>query len=68
MKKFLKKVLNAFKNKRVVGEIIRDASLASMVNFLYFQNKGIYEYALVILSLCGIIAGVILKEGVEDGE
>jgi len=61
------RVLSIFKNRRVIGEILRDLSLASLVNFLYQQNKSIYEYYLVILIFCGIIAGIIMKEGNKNG-
>ena len=68
MKDLFNKICNSFKNKRVKGEILRDASLASLVNFLYYEDKGIFEYFLVILSVCGIIIGVLLKEGDKDGK
>lgn len=68
MKALANKIYNSFKNKRVKGEILRDASLASLVNFLYYEDKGIFEYFLVILSVCGIIIGVLLKEGEKDGK
>ena len=68
MKDLANKIYNSFKNKRVKGEILRDASLASLVNFLYYEDKGIFEYFLVILSICGIIIGVLLKEGEKDGK
>lgn len=51
MKDLVNKIYNSFKNKRVKGEILRDASLASLVNFLYYEDKGIFEYFLVILSV-----------------
>lgn len=73
MKKCESFFLNAFlvlkgslKKNRVKGEILRDASLASLVNFLYAGNKGAYEYILRATFL-GIIVGIILKEGVGNG-
>ena len=68
MRYLANKIYSSFKNKRVKGEILRDASLASLVNFLYYEDKGIFEYFLVILSVCGIIIGVLLKEGDKDGK
>ncbi len=74
MKKYKSFFLNAFlvlkgslKKNRVKGEILRDASLASLVNFLYAGNKGAYEYILLLASFLGIIVGIILKEGVGNG-
>ncbi|NBK99292.1 MAG: hypothetical protein EOM50_14985 [Erysipelotrichia bacterium] len=57
----------SLKKRRVQGEILRDASLASLVNFLYASNKGTYEYILLLASFLGIIVGIILKEGVGNG-
>jgi len=66
MRKSVKVFKKAFREPKVYGNLIGDASLASIVNFLYTSNKGVYEFTLFMVSILGIITGVILKERIYD--
>lgn len=66
----LKKSIKVFKkvltDPRVYGKLVEDASIASIVNFFYAKDKGIPEVILLIISVLGIIIGVILDERMYD--
>ena len=66
LKKSIKIFKKALVDPRVYGKLVEDASIASIVNFFYVKDKGIPETILLIISILGIIIGVILDERMYD--